>query len=62
MANMTYCRFRNTLNDLRDCSEALDEIGGDLDELPEEERRAAKRLIELCLQVGEGYSEPEGDE
>lgn len=23
MPNMSYCRFRNTLNDLRDCQEAL---------------------------------------
>ena len=24
--NMSYCRFRNTLNDLKDCQEALEEI------------------------------------
>lgn len=26
MSNMSYCRFRNTLSDLRDCQEALSEM------------------------------------
>jgi hypothetical protein len=59
---MSYCRFRNTLADLKDCADALDEMGGDLETLPDDERRAAKRLIDLCLSIGEDYSEPEDDE
>lgn len=61
MANMSYCRFQNTLNDLRDCANALEELqenevmplpGG---ELSMEEAHAAKRLIELCKTIAEGF-------
>ena len=42
---MSYCRFENTLNDLRDCTEHLyDELSGD-------EEKARKRLIELCKTI-----------
>lgn len=47
--NMSYCRFQNTLQDLRDCQTALADNGPD--DLSPEERRAAKRLIELCCEV-----------
>lgn len=43
MANMPYCRFQNTANDLRDCLENW----GDL-ELDEEERIARDRIINLA--------------
>lgn len=43
MANMSYCRFQNTVTDLRDCYEALGEK--DISELSTEELRAAKRLL-----------------
>lgn len=50
MSNMSYCRFRNTLTDLRDCQDALwDDVG----ELSLEEKRAAKRLIEICQEIAE---------
>lgn len=62
MSNMSYCRFHNTLADLRDCANALEEIDGDLSELSKEEARAAKVLIALCLRIGEDYSEPDDDE
>ena len=39
MANMSYCRFRNTLGDLRDCREHVD------DELSSGERDAFIELI-----------------
>jgi len=29
MSNMSYCRFENTANDLRDCEEALEEMIND---------------------------------
>lgn len=45
MANMSYCRFQNTVNDLRDCYEALGEK--DISELSTEELRAAWQL--LCM-------------
>ena len=53
MANMTYCMFQNTLDDLFDCSDRLDEIGGDLSKLSKEEQHAAKRLIKLCKTIAE---------
>jgi len=40
--NMAYCRFQNTVKDLRDCYDNIH------DGLSEEEERAKKRLIELC--------------
>lgn len=46
MSNMSYCRFRNTLADLRDCAEHLNE-SLDL----EEEEKARAKLIELCRRI-----------
>lgn len=48
--NMSYCRFRNTLQDLRDCQENLwdDELEPDEDEF-----KARKRLIEVARQIVE---------
>ena len=45
MSNMAYCRFRNTLEDLRDCAEHLE------DELPDEESAARDRLIKICAEI-----------
>jgi hypothetical protein len=48
MANMSYCRFHNTLEDLKDCYDNLDD-----NDLSEEEARARTRLIKLCKQIVE---------
>ena len=45
MANMSYCRFRNTLNDLRDCENNFDDINSI------EELVAAKRLLQTCQSI-----------
>lgn len=45
MSNMSYCRFQNTLHDLRDCGEHLS------DKLGEDEARARKRLILVCVDI-----------
>lgn len=42
MANMSYCRFRNTLNDLADCQENFD-----ADDLSAEEHNARRKMIEI---------------
>ncbi len=42
MANMSYCRFSNTLNDLRECYDAM----GDDEPVSPEEGKARNRLIE----------------
>ena len=47
MGNMSYCRFQNTLKDLRDCYEHLDD-----EDLSEEEKRAKNKLVELCSDIG----------
>lgn len=48
MANMSYCRFRNTLPDLRDCLESIhDEITDDT------EKKARHRLVKLCREIVE---------
>ena len=41
MANMSYCRFENTLNDLRDCHEALWEPTGKMN--------THEKVARLCL-------------
>ena len=51
MPNMKYCRFQNTLDDLRDCYDHMHE------ELSDEEERARKRLIKLCVDIAGDYGE-----
>jgi len=55
MANMSYCRFRNTYGDLYDCVRALKEEG--LNSLSEEERRAADNMYMLCTNFVSHYEE-----
>ena len=60
MSNMSYCRFQNTLSDLRDCYEHIED-----DDLSKEEDRARKNLVNLCRDILDvlGYEviEPEED-
>lgn len=55
--NMSYCRFENTLVDLKDCATAL----GINDETPAkmsyDEQRAAVELIELCAAIASQAAE-----
>jgi hypothetical protein len=53
MANMSYCRFRNTLEDLKDCYDNMDET----DDMRPEEARARERLIALCRRIVDDYEE-----
>lgn len=64
MANMSYCRFHNTLADLNDCESALNAFINDDENTIEsaEERRKAKQLIELCSYIAENYSAEDIDE
>lgn len=55
MSNMHYCRFQNTLADLRDCYDALNENNEIYEGLSEEETRAAKRLLILCDRIAEDF-------
>ena len=51
--NMSYCRFTNTLQDLRDCYNNMD---GD-DELSTAEQTAKDKLIKLCVRIAVEYSD-----
>lgn len=64
MANMSYCRFHNTLSDLNDCESALNDfINNDENTIESaEERRKAKQLIELCSYIADNYSAEDIDE
>ena len=60
MAHMSYCRFENTLRDLKDCYEALMEAGTVEDYIREKvpnhyEKRAIENIIELCSLIVEEF-------
>ena len=46
MANMSYCRFENTANDLQDCIYAIED--GDVSALSSFEIRGAENLLYLA--------------
>jgi hypothetical protein len=50
MGNMSYCRFQNTVGDLRDCSEAMEDP-----ELSAEEKAARIRLIKICVAIADDF-------
>ena len=52
MSNMSYCRFQNTLSDLRDCYSNWDN-----DDLSNEEERARSRILSLCEDIVSDWSE-----
>tara|TARA_R100001480_G_scaffold40593_2_gene53273 strand:- start:1282 stop:1479 length:198 start_codon:yes stop_codon:yes gene_type:complete len=45
MANMSYCRFENTVRDMRDCINAIED--GECDSLSSYEIRALKEFKEM---------------
>lgn len=47
MGNMSYCRFENTLKDLRDCYRNWDNY------LSTSEERAREKLLRLCQIIHE---------
>jgi len=49
--NMSYCRFQNTLKDLQDCSYSM------TDDLSEDEQKAQRELIALCIQIAADYGD-----
>jgi len=60
MGNMSYCRFQNTLQDLQDCKNVLDDFNS-LDDLKEElsteEFRAAKKIISIAKDIANNFDE-----
>ena len=55
MGNMGYCMFENTLNDLIDCYEHME------DDLSKEESKARKRMIKLCANIANDFVEQEDE-
>ena len=53
MANMSYCRFRNTFTDMVDCYDNIDYT----DNLSPEEIRARKQFIRLCVEIADDYGD-----
>lgn len=49
MGNMNYCRFQNTLIDLRECEQDFD------DELSEDEYMARYKLLKLCNSIVDSF-------
>ena len=49
MANMSYCRFENTVNDMQDCIYAIEE--GDTSELSSSEVRALEEFLDLAREI-----------
>lgn len=47
MPSMSYCRFRNTLEDLKACADSFEDITSP------DELKAAKKLIEVCQGIAE---------
>jgi hypothetical protein len=65
MSNMSYCRFENTLDDLRDCRRALLEEGIiDLEKnASHREEPCVMELIELCQKITREFDNDEyGDD
>lgn len=56
MANMGYCRFRNTLEDLRDCYDHMDD-----ENLSVEEKRARVRIIGLAKNIVDDFGDEAED-
>ena len=51
MPNMSYCRFENTCLDLQDCWENM----GEKENLSESEKKARKRIIDMCVDIALDY-------
>lgn len=54
MPNMSYCRFENTLGDLRDCADALAEArenGEEMESLSQYEDGPRDALLRLCAEI-----------
>lgn len=49
MSNMSYCRFRNTIKDLQDCYDNVDDRRG------HDEEKAFRQLVKLCCDIALDY-------
>jgi hypothetical protein len=54
--NMSYCRFQNTLRDLKDCIEHMED-----EDLSEDEGSARQEMIDKCQHVAVMFGDLEGE-
>jgi hypothetical protein len=57
MANMSYCRFHNTLQDLRDCLSAITD-----NDLSPAERKERIKLVNVCREIVDEYESADMEE
>ena len=56
MANMSYCRFQNIVEDLEDCFDHFDDYGpGATVSFSLDEEKARKKMIRVCVDVALNY-------
>lgn len=53
--NMAHCRFENTLAALEECDDVLGDDLHAFEKLSESEKKAARKLIELCSAMSDLY-------
>ena len=58
MANMSYCRFENTVRDMRDCINAIEDR--ETDELSNYEVNALSEFLDLAREINNLEPEIEG--
>ena len=51
MTNMSYCRFENTLGDLKDCWDNIN----DIEDASEYEIKARYDLVKLCIEISNAF-------
>lgn len=59
MSNMSYTRFENTYEDLKDCYDTL--LDFEIKGLSDSERRYAYRLISLCKEIADEFEETKNE-
>lgn len=57
MSNMSYCRFRNALEDLKDCFNHWDDVSED----NEEELEARQKMLNLCQLIVDIHNNEGGE-
>ena len=57
MANMSYCGFENTLDNLRDCERALWNIDDEVSEMSSYEKNALLEFVALCKTISNNWDE-----
>ena len=58
MTNMSYCKYENTYNALRDCQQDMDTTTDK--QLSMSELKFRKKLIQVCMQISDDWGETDG--